>query len=208
MTFIFVCQQSSFIVYNSLKKPNEKRWRIVTQSSIGLSLFLSLVLAVISYLYLRDTVDSDILNNFTHTNSMINIARLLLAMTMVFTYPMEHFIVRHCIMQVIAARLKNNRSSKKNMQMFTFVYYLVTVCLWAICLMIGVVVDDVGVVFSFVGSFCSSIIGYILPGLVIFRANSMWTDKNQWFSLKFYVSLFMIVFGAVCFVAGSVQSFL
>ena len=103
ISFAYVCQHSSFIVHNTLTPgpARQSRWNKVTHISIGVALFLCLVLAIGGYVTFGESTQADILNNFGCTDVAINIARVLLAVTMFFTYPMEQFVVRHSVHAII-----------------------------------------------------------------------------------------------------------
>merc|ERR550525_2226029 len=101
MLFAFCCNEFSFITYNSLRNANAKRWSKVSQSSVGIALAMSLVLSVTGYVWFNHTVQWDILNVFAYDSKMMSISRLLYAVTMAFTYPIEHFVARHCVMMLL-----------------------------------------------------------------------------------------------------------
>lgn len=100
MSFAFVCQHNSFIVFRSLKEPTLENWRLVARYSVWISFVLCLAFGLGGYLSFGDYVKGDILNNFPEDNIPIGVARVLLAITMVFTYPMECFVARHCLMTI------------------------------------------------------------------------------------------------------------
>merc|ERR1719419_1187611 len=95
MSFAFTCQHSTFLVYQSMKKQNAAEWWRVNYLSVGTAYVLCMMMAVGGYCSFQSKVDGDILNNFSSNNTFANIARILLAMTMVFTYPMESYVARH-----------------------------------------------------------------------------------------------------------------
>jgi hypothetical protein len=55
------------------------------------------------YLGFLDDTQGDVLNNFDAGSRAVNGARALLAITMLFTYPMEAFVVRHVISSIFFA---------------------------------------------------------------------------------------------------------
>ena len=95
------CQHSAFIVSGSLENKTMTRWSRVTGFSITLSAILCLMLGVAGYLGFLDETQGDVLNNFDKDSIIANIARFLLAVTMFFTYPMESFVARHVLVQLI-----------------------------------------------------------------------------------------------------------
>eukprot|EP00579_Thalassiosira_antarctica_P029102 CAMPEP_0202026498 /NCGR_PEP_ID=MMETSP0905-20130828/59036_1 /ASSEMBLY_ACC=CAM_ASM_000554 /TAXON_ID=420261 /ORGANISM="Thalassiosira antarctica, Strain CCMP982" /LENGTH=407 /DNA_ID=CAMNT_0048589729 /DNA_START=22 /DNA_END=1242 /DNA_ORIENTATION=+ len=95
------CQHSAFIVANSLEGKTRQRWRWVTNQSITLSAILCLVLGVCGYLGFIGMTQGDVLNNFPIDSIQANGARVLLAITMFFTYPMESFVARHVLIMLV-----------------------------------------------------------------------------------------------------------
>eukprot|EP00574_Skeletonema_japonicum_P003619 CAMPEP_0201716022 /NCGR_PEP_ID=MMETSP0593-20130828/2084_1 /ASSEMBLY_ACC=CAM_ASM_000672 /TAXON_ID=267983 /ORGANISM="Skeletonema japonicum, Strain CCMP2506" /LENGTH=624 /DNA_ID=CAMNT_0048205695 /DNA_START=83 /DNA_END=1957 /DNA_ORIENTATION=+ len=95
------CQHSAFIVANSLEDKTRKRWSWVTKQSIGLSAVLCAILGICGYLGFLGETQGDVLNNFPMGTVQADGARILLAFTMFFTYPMESFVARHVLIMLI-----------------------------------------------------------------------------------------------------------
>ncbi len=100
MSFAFICQHNSFIVFRSLKERTSSNWRLVANYSVGFAYFLCLLFSIVGYLSFLEYTEGDLLNNFNKSNKVVNVARMLLAITMLFTYPMECFVTRHCISSI------------------------------------------------------------------------------------------------------------
>ena len=100
LTIAMTCQHSCFIVAVSLKNLTASRWGRVAFISLTLSAILCLVLGVTGYLGFLDETKGDVLNNFGQS-LQANAARGLLALTMFFTYPMEAFVARHVLVQLL-----------------------------------------------------------------------------------------------------------
>ena len=58
---------------------------------------LGLGLTALQYLAYKQNTEANILNNFPVSNVLINVARLLFAVTMVLTFPIEHFVSREVV---------------------------------------------------------------------------------------------------------------
>jgi len=95
------CQHSAFIVANSLEDKTRSRWSWVTKQSIGVSAILCLILGIFGYLGFLGETQGDVLNNFPMGTVQADGARILLAFTMFFTYPMESFVARHVLIMLI-----------------------------------------------------------------------------------------------------------
>eukprot|EP01083_Nonionella_stella_P049420 131702_1 len=215
LSFAFVCQHSSFIVFNTLYEPTVERWALVTHISVGVSWVASCILAVGAYLSFFGESQGDILNNFDFKNVFINVARMLLAMTMVFTYPMENFVARHCVHAIIA-KGRNPTSAE---------FYLVTLIIWGTSMIIALSFEDLGLILELTGSVSASMLGYILPILLHFRAEGFHRLKDEaiscWdssitmsffdrirCSAKFVTPAMILSFGVMVFFFGSITSFL
>jgi len=158
MSFAFVCHHSSFIVASSLKNPTQERWGKVTDISVGSATAMCLVLGLMGYLGFLEETEGDILNNFDR-GLILGFGRFLLALTMVFTYPMESFVARHAILSVthdetIANELPGPLRIKT------------TVSLYLSCLVLSVSFSDLGLVLELTGAISASFLAYILPALM------------------------------------------
>lgn len=217
MSFAFVCHHNSFLVYNSLKKRTPENWRLVTRISIWTSFALSVLMALMGYLSFFSLTKGDILNNFAPDDSAINFSRILLSFTMVFTYPMEQFVARHCMLTLVYG------------DNFTNVhFYTVTVMLWGVSVIIGLVLDDLGVVLEVTGALTASMLGYIIPAVVFFieadvtLTKQFWDMVNVWrqqsdvfstslrermnYFTRFWAPFSMFLFGLFAMVYGTISA--
>ena len=108
MSFAFVCQHNSFIVFRSLRERTFSNWTKVVHGSVVFSYILCMAFSLVGYLSFVDETKGDLLNNFPITNQAVNAARILLAITMLFTYPMECFVSRHCVLAIIKRLTKRS----------------------------------------------------------------------------------------------------
>eukprot|EP01031_Cornospumella_fuschlensis_P025179 gene25179-30411_t len=95
MSFAFVCQHNSFLVFKSLRQPTLANWKAVSALSISFAYVLCLSLGCIGYFTYFPDIQGDVLNNLPPCASA-TMARLLLCASMLCTYPMELVVARHC----------------------------------------------------------------------------------------------------------------
>lgn len=217
MSFAFVCHHSSFMVYNSLKVKTLENWNKVTRIAVWTSFVLSLALALFGYLNFFSHTQSDILDNFSVDDTAINVSRMLLSFTMVFTYPMEQFVARHCVLTLLFSENFNN-----------YHFYTVTIVLWAVTVIVGITVEDLGIVFEIVGAVAASTLGFTFPALIFFMeadtppVDQFWNMINVWrkgsdvfkssvkerfvYFTRFWAPLVMLVFGIMAMVYGTVSA--
>lgn len=173
------CQHSAFIVSGSLENKTMSRWSKVTAFSIGISAILCAILGVSGYLGFLEETEGDVLNNF-QDSLVAHAARLLLAITMFFTYPMESFVARHVLVQLFHNGDLDGRDLSpgggtdgqeaggyfcfNRRQTWSFAIYLMA-------LLPALIVDDLGPVLSITGSLGGGCIAYMGPGLCFLGVN-------------------------------------
>ena len=181
------CQHSAFIVSGSLENRTLKRWAQVTGFSITISAILCMILGVTGYLGFLDETQGDVLNNFDKDSSIANVARFLLAVTMFFTFPMESFVARHVLVQLIHGGDMDGRDDPSHMggeeeEAGGIVVFLPwnlrlnrrqswSLGIYCMALVPALFVDDLGPVLSITGSLGGGSIAYIGPGLCYMGVN-------------------------------------
>lgn len=83
ISFAFVCQSSSFLVYRSMSKGGVDRWASVSRWSVSIALAMGMTLALGGYWNFVDQTEGNILNNFSTEHAAASVARMFLALTMV-----------------------------------------------------------------------------------------------------------------------------
>ena len=97
IAFAFGCQQYSFFVFGTLEQPTRTRWWRVTSLATMIALLLSLMLGVFGYLRYGSKTLPNILDNLNHDSLLANMTRVVLAVTMCLTFPLDFFVVRYTV---------------------------------------------------------------------------------------------------------------
>ncbi len=108
MSFAFVCQHNSFLIFKSLKVQTYQNFKVVCNGSVSVALCISLGIGCTGFFYFYPNVQGDVLNNFGSSSSALCVARIFLAMTMLFTFPMEVVVSRHCFLSILHRIRKDN----------------------------------------------------------------------------------------------------
>lgn len=212
ISFAFVCQSSTFILYRSLKSHRRtlEYWTSITHAALLMAWGLSASLALIGYLSFVDTTEADILNNFSTDNGAANAARIFLAITMLFTYPMEMVVARHVLDAAICQQLWGLGETTQRR------HYTITVLLWMATTFFALATNNLGAVLEVFGAFAASAIGYVMPALLYLKthetevrsaiaAGETWREKA--FLLKPYFTAFiMAVFGVIVMFVGTITA--
>lgn len=64
ISFAFVCQHSSFIVYRSMKDRSLGNWTLIANYCLGVAFVMCLTLGLVGYLTFGSNVNGDIMTNF------------------------------------------------------------------------------------------------------------------------------------------------
>ena len=173
LSMAMACQHSAFLIAGTLENKTSQRWAQVTKLSLICAGTLSTVFAVTGYLgYLEDT-EGDILNNFERDSTAVNAGRTLLAITMIFTYPMESFVARHVLMQLVFDGNMDNTSVGPNGEQIPEQKKfgvlgrreMWTLHLYWMALIPAFIFRDIGPVLSITGSLGASALSYMAPGI-------------------------------------------
>jgi len=162
------CQHSSFLVYGSLKNSSELRWSIVSAVSIASTTVLGLITGVSGYLGFLEETQGDVLNNFPDGSFVANVARGLLALSVFFTYPVESFVGRHVLIDLVHNRDYNDGPEHEQSRLDVILFNRrgrMTIAMYILALIPALIFDDLGPVLSITGSLGGSFLAYIGPGL-------------------------------------------
>lgn len=114
ISFAFVCHHLTFMARASLRNPTTRRFGATVNLAILGSFSLSIVMAIVGYVTFFESTAGDIIVNYLSLETIrespvLNVARVLLAFNMVFTYPGELMVARHTIEALIERRRKHSR---------------------------------------------------------------------------------------------------
>eukprot|EP00520_Triparma_pacifica_P003440 CAMPEP_0118649452 /NCGR_PEP_ID=MMETSP0785-20121206/9711_1 /TAXON_ID=91992 /ORGANISM="Bolidomonas pacifica, Strain CCMP 1866" /LENGTH=502 /DNA_ID=CAMNT_0006541741 /DNA_START=125 /DNA_END=1630 /DNA_ORIENTATION=+ len=158
MSFAFVCHHSSFIVANSLKDSTKERWATVTHWSVSMAYTMCLFMGLFGYLGFLEETKGNVLVNFEGGDDLgaLSAGRVMLVLTMFFTYPMESFVARHALISVVYGKEAAHEDNPRRR-------YKVTIGLYVAALVLSLFLPDLGIVLELTGAVSGSFLSYILP---------------------------------------------
>ncbi|CAM9642797.1 unnamed protein product [Laminaria digitata] len=197
-----------------MAKRGTERWAGVSRWSVSIAWVMGLTLAVGGYLTFASETQGNVLNNFAPGHRPANFARAFLAVTMIFTYPVEMYVARHFLDVAIFQTWlgKGPRTSHR--------HFWITVLIWSGTMALALATRDLGPILEIFGALGASAIGYIIPPILHMKlheaelreALAMWKQDSPEYNpvlgerlralQKFYIPVFMVVFGVVMMVAG------
>jgi len=163
--FAYVCHHNSFLVFHSLDVPSLGVWRSTARMSLVVAFFASLCLGLVGYFTFRGDTYANILNNYASIDEWANVTRVGYALTMILTYPMEVFVVRHCVGSLLGLYI-DTESPEQKPSLSSYSHVIITGLIFASSVGIAVLVTDLGIVLELTGGISATIIGFIMPGLL------------------------------------------
>lgn len=187
--FKFVCHDSAFLMYGTLRNPTIKRWTILSTKTSILAVIIFTLFGIFGYLLFGHKLDSNILNNFPATNIFAIIARVIYCFNAALTYPVAFFVLRHVCYNCY--HYKNNRKFKYCDSWFE--QLILTVLIFILSVIIGSELDNLGFIMSLTGSVPSVILVFIMPSLCYLKA-SQGTNIYQ-VNKKRFCAIILLLFG-------------
>ncbi|CAH1788298.1 unnamed protein product [Owenia fusiformis] len=161
MAFAYMCHHNSFIIYDSLEKRSEKNWQVVTHLSVIFSMLCTLALAVTGYITFTGLTEGDVLENYCHKDDLANAARVIFAITIMLTFPIECFVTR----EVIEIAVFPNRSFPKPL----WRHITITLVVVVTTVLISMLTDCLGIVLELNGVLNAAPLAYIIPPLCVMK---------------------------------------
>lgn len=188
ISFAFVCQHNSLLIYGSLKTPTIDRFATVTHYSTGISMLACMVMALAGFLTFGDKTLGNVLNNFPADNTMVTIARLCFGLNMLTTLPLEAFVCREVMLNYWFPKEPFNMN----------LHLIFSSALVVSAMTLSLVTCDLGVVFELVGATSACALAYILPPLCYIKLSS-----RSW---KTYVAMGVVAFGCIVMTISMLQA--
>eukprot|EP01084_Bolivina_argentea_P173181 299963_1 len=152
----FDCHTSLWPIRNEFAIPTVSR---LTKVSLNTVIFCTTIYAVIGYagyLTYGENVEGNILNNYPQTR-LVGIIRVGLAFAITFSYPLMSYPARECFSTLLFG--------KKPSKLKWYLFYGTTYLSGILSIVAAIIVDDLEVILSLIGSVGGGAIVFILPGL-------------------------------------------
>lgn len=162
--FAFTCQQNIFALCNETKDASEQRLDRVLQASYGLAVFMFAIVAFAAFATFGDLTNENVLKGYPATAS-VEITRVLFSLVAVFSYPLQAHPARASVLALL--RMAEGAGATKVDDGSRF--RAVTGCFLALSYLLAITVESLGMVLAVVGATASTMMAYILPGMVYLR---------------------------------------
>ncbi|EJD03370.1 amino acid transporter [Fomitiporia mediterranea MF3/22] len=153
ISFAFVCHHNSLLIYGSLRTPTLDRFATVTHISTLISLLACCTLAISAFLVFTDKTQGNILNNFSPSDTLINVARFCFGLNMFTTLPLELFVCREVVEQFFFPHEAFNPQR----------HLLFTTSIIFSSMFISLITCDLGVMLEITGGISATVLAFIFP---------------------------------------------
>lgn len=196
MAFAYMCSHNSFLLYESMENPTEKRWNRVTHISLASSCFIVLLFGVSGYVTFTGFTQGDLLENYCMDDGLAAWARLLFTITIMLTYPIECFVVRDVI-ENVSERWNKRTSGHRSY------HIVVTSAIVFAAFLLSTLTDCLGIVLELNGILAALPLAYIIPAATYLKL-----DPGRLWSWEKFPAFVLGAWGVVVAIAGIIMSVL
>jgi len=199
LAFSFLCHHNTFPIYRELERATVRRMSMVSRRSMMIAAITYASTGVFGYVTFLSHTEDDVLKNFrfegTYISSLMNFVRVGFGMSMVLSFPLMIWEVRHNLNELLFHGSE---------LVFGFRFIVFNIALLILTTSIAIAAPGVGPVIEFIGSTCSPLMVYILPSLFYLRAK-----RGKWVRRENLAPLILLVVGVtmipVCIFMWSIK---
>ncbi|KAG4108606.1 hypothetical protein H8356DRAFT_1616915 [Neocallimastix lanati (nom. inval.)] len=217
--FAFTCHQNVLSVYNEMKDNRQKNVNKVIISSISFGAILYWIVGIYGYITFGDKTDSNVISMYPSSSNIILFGQLSMVIMVMLSYPLQMFPCRLSLEKVFynlkrilnrnnegssllnptAVSLMDNSSiSAHDQPMSDRKFFFMTLSILVCSYVLACSVKTLGIVLSIVGATGSTMICYVLPGILYYKLETENTRMNsRKRSNTVYAALFMFIIGVI-----------
>ena len=164
---------NAFAFLNELETPTTTRIKNLFRVSITSAAAIYILFGCSSYSTYGDSIHSDSIINYP-ANDVDAVARIFISFVVAFSYPLQINPGRRAFLTLLQAIF--NKDSQPSLFQIRFRFFGTTFLYLGGTLVLGLLVEDLGLVFSLIGSIGSTMVMFIIPGycylsLFVFEGN-------------------------------------
>lgn len=189
ISFALVCHHNTLFIFNSMRNATIEKFSKLTHIACGISMCFCLIMGISGLLNFGHNVKGNILNNFKANDFWINIARFCFGLNMLTTFPLEIFVVRDVLKDVVIAF--NSKNDHPCPELTYKQHFVVTTFLVFSSMSVSLFTCNLGMILELIGATSASLMAYIIPPLCYLKLSSIEIDyfsaspeKKRGFLLK------------------------
>lgn len=211
ISFALVCHHNTIFIYNSLRNATIAKFAKLTHWACGISMCFCLVMGVPGLLNFGANTKGNILNNFKSDDNWINVARFCFGLNMLTTFPLEIFVVRDVLKDIVLAGQSGASNSTAHLELSRTQHFVITTVLVFSSMAVSLFTCNLGMILELIGATSASLMAYIIPPLCFLKLSwdrisykqASSTEKTQFILWKALPSIACTLFGvAVMFISS------
>ena len=190
--YAFSCHVGAFPVLQTLYRPTEKRSKKVLKRAISIDIICYLIIGATGYLT-QPLNSPDLIierNKLFDNDWLMTIGEISFILTLLAKISANYNALRSCIL-VLFHYDTNNFS--------TIVNFIITIIVLLVTTFIAVIFQSISDYISLIGSFCTVLISFFIPGIVYIKGNDH--------PIKHYKNIIAIIFISFILLLGLTSGF-
>jgi len=156
MTSAVMCYPISY----EIKECTSKKYVWISATSYGFTSLLYILTGVCGFLIFGRSILDNVISNFAATNIGALIARMMIGINLLFSYPFVNYNARLMFLTVLYGG--------KRLKLGTATYILFTLGYLCVCMTLAYLVPNIAIVFGLTGAITTSGMMFFFPGLLSF----------------------------------------
>ncbi|GEQ69058.1 hypothetical protein JCM33374_g2729 [Metschnikowia sp. JCM 33374] len=179
ISFALVCHHNTLFIYQSMKNASTKKFATLTHWACGVSMCFCLLMGVPGLLNFGHNIKGNILNNFRSDDAWINVARFCFGLNMLTTFPLEIFVVRDVLKDIVLAGTPSPSShggtststsiSTAHLELSKKQHFIITTALVFSSMSVSLFTCNLGMILELIGATSASLMAYIIPPLCFLK---------------------------------------
>ncbi|CAI4994510.1 AVN_HP_G0038330.mRNA.1.CDS.1 [Saccharomyces cerevisiae] len=162
ISFALVCHHNTSFIFFSMRNRSVAKFTRLTHISIIISVICCALMGYSGFAVFKEKTKGNVLNSFPGTDTAINIARLCFGFNMLTTFPMEIFVLRDVVGNLLhECNLIKNYD--EHTQLSGKQHVVITSSLVFVTMGISLTTCNLGALFELIGATTASTMAYILP---------------------------------------------
>ncbi|OBA22806.1 hypothetical protein METBIDRAFT_29384 [Metschnikowia bicuspidata var. bicuspidata NRRL YB-4993] len=212
ISFALVCHHNTLFIYQSMKNASTKSFATLTHWACGISMCFCLLMGVPGLLNFGPNIKGNILNNFRSDDTWINVARFCFGLNMLTTFPLEIFVVRDVLKDIVMAHsLTSSSGSTAHLELSNKQHFIITTVLVFSSMSVSLFTCNLGMILELIGATSASLMAYIIPPLCYLKLSwdsfdiklSSRGEKSRFVLLKALPCILCTIFGVSVMVISS-----
>lgn len=209
ISFALVCHHNTIFIYNSLKNATVAKFAKLTHWACGVSMCFCLLMGVSGLLNFGANTKGNILNNFKSNDFWANIARFCFGLNMLTTFPLEIFVVRDVLKDIVLTA--EDGGSTTHLELSSRQHFIITTFLVFSSMSVSLLTCNLGMILELIGATSASLMAYIMPPLCYLKLSydkidyrkASSSEKRDFILRKAIPSISCTLFGfAVMFISS------